>query len=411
MRGRRWLAGLIAAALMLGCCGAAEAPETAQNAAEATAETAVEEAAEVQRYAPEDITDEEVRGFVEALFAAAAGTTAEAETELRKELSEEEIALRNSANADYRAKTLPWLRAVFRPELTPEALRLEEELLLEEARLQTEAEAAETEAEAETEPKTEAEIEPEESYVPPCITPDSYEAFGQSETGLAYLALMQEMGGGDYERDLMLSWEICGMWLDQVDHRRLAQLNGDYRCWIYSPGTQIDYPVVQYKDNERYLKRMFNGRRNSAGTLFIDYRNLPDFQDPNTLIYGHHMRNDSMFGSLTDYGKQAYFEGHPFLLLMSESEISILQVFAGYTTDDRDHCYDIAISDEEDMKAFLKEAQRKSNFKAGVDVQLDDRLVTLSTCAYAFEDARYILIGRLISVWTAVQVGEILPEN
>jgi len=209
------------------------------------------------------------------------------------------------------------------------------------------------------------------------------------------------MGAEDMDACLALTKEICAQWMTEIDHEMLAEMNGDYRCWIYAPGTQIDYPVVQGEDNSRYLKRLFNGERNSAGTLFVDYRNLPDFQDPNTLIYGHHMRNDSMFGTLTDYAEQTYYEGHPIMLVMTPDEIFLLEIFAGYTTSDKDHCYDIAISDEEDMAAFIEEAVRKSDFVSGVQVQTTDRLVTLSTCAYAFEDARYILIGRIVPVWDA----------
>ena len=87
------------------------------------------------------------------------------------------------------------------------------------------------------------------------------------------------------------------------------------------------------------------------------------------------------------------------ILLIGENEIVLGEIFAGYTTSDKDHCYDIAISDTDDMRAFLTEAIQKSDFVSGVEPKTTDRLVTLSTCAYAFENARYIAIGRLIPVW------------
>ena len=89
------------------------------------------------------------------------------------------------------------------------------------------------------------------------------------------------------------------------------------------------------------------------------------------------------------------------MLMMSAEEIFLLEVFAGYTTSDKDHCYDIAISGEEDMAAFIREAERKSDFDSGVLVKTTDRLVTLSTCSYLFEDARYIVIGRIAAAWDA----------
>lgn len=325
-------------------------------------------------YAPADMTPEDIRAFVEAMFAAAVGTNVEHENELRMDITEEEVLERNAANADYRARTLPWLIAAFSPV--------------------TDVEPAETQT-----PEPTAAPTPEPDALPVYTVEDSFVAFAETEPGKAYLAQMESFGGTDPEMYLKITQEICGMWMAQVDHAKLMEMNEDYRCWIYAPDTQIDYPVVQCEDNSHYLKRMFNGERNSAGTLFIDYRNLPDFQDPNTLIYGHHMRNDSMFGTLTDYAEQAYYEGHPIMLMMTADEIFLLEIFAGYTTSDEDHCYDIAISDEEDMAAFIGEAVRKSDFVSGLQVPTTDRLVTLSTCAYAFEDARYILIGRIVMVW------------
>ena len=179
-----------------------------------------------------------------------------------------------------------------------------------------------------------------------------------------------------------------------------ARLRAGQRLWLYAPDTPIDYPVVKCRSNSYYLDRMFNRKQNPAGTLFIDMRNLPDFDDPNTLIYGHHMRDGSMFHSLTDYDAPGFYDAHPFMLAVSETEIYLIEVFAGYVTTSKDHCYDIAISDEQDMRAFVEEAQRKSDFASHVEIDCGaDRLVTLSTCAYNFENARYVVIGRLATMW------------
>lgn len=349
-------------------------------------------------YMPVDMSADEIREFVELLFAAATGTTVENEEAQRADMTEEALAARNAANAEYRAKTLPWLIAVLQPEpLTA---------------LEQSPDASET-AILPEQNETASEQNPDASDttlladdIPAYTAADGYAAFAQTETGEAYLARMAEMNAADMEKCLLLTREICGKWMSEVDHEALSQMNGDYVCWIYAPNSQIDYPVVQGEDNSHYLKLMFNGAHNSAGTLFIDYRNLPDFQDPNTLIYGHHMRNDSMFGALTDYAEQAYFEGHPFMLVTTRDEIFLLEIFAGYTTSKKDHCYDIAISDEDDMRIFVEEAMTKSDFESGAQIGTTDRLVTLSTCAYAFENARYIAIGRIVPVWDAACVEE-----
>ena len=298
--------------------------------------------------APEEpaMPAEEIMEFVALMFGAAAASGTEAMP---------------TDCADYRARTLPWLMAAFEGEGPVE--------------------------------------------VPlPTATPEP-EIEDETGKGAAYLALMQSMGGETMDECLQITRDTCEMWLMQVDHAMLTEMNPDYRFWLYAPDTQIDYPVVQGADNSAYLHRLFNGEPNAAGTLFIDYRNLPDFRDPNTLVYGHHMRNDSMFGALTDYADQTYFDAHPLMLIITPTEIALLEIFAGYTTDKRDHCYDIAISDDEDMLNFAVEAAEKSDFVSGVEIAPGDRLVTLSTCAYAFENARYILIGRLITL------REIPPED
>lgn len=358
----RIIAAILVFVLLSSCAAAAEIqPEAAEE--------------KLHIYMPANMEPEEHQAFVEMLFAAVVGTTAEDEKEIRSDMTKEAIEERNIDNAAYRARTLPWLIAAFRAEISSQVIN-------------------ETAA-----PEPVPEVTPSPEELPVYTTEDSYAAFSETKPGMDYLALLESLGGKDMEMCMLITQEICQAWMSQVDHAKLMEMNGDYRCWIYAPGTQIDYPIVQCGDNNHYLKRMFNGERNSAGTLFIDYRNLSDFQDPNTLIYGHHMRNDSMFGTLTDYAAQTYFEGHPIMLMMSPKEIFLLEIFAGYTTSDKDHCYDIAISDEEDMAAFIGEALRKSDFVSGVQVGTTDRLVTLSTCAYAFDDARYILIGRIVPVW------------
>ena len=311
-----------------------------------------------------------VHETVEALFAAAAGTTLEAETEARKALDKALWPERDALNAAHRAKTLPWLIEAFRPE--------EEPL-----------------------PGVTPTPAPTPALEPVWTLEDGYAAIAATEPGRAYLTLLAPYGAADAGSAMDVTREFCAAWLEEIDHEKLAEINGDYACWIYAAGTKIDYPVVQTENNTYYLDHLFSKARNAAGTLFIDYRNLPDFQDPNTLIYGHHMRNNTMLGSLTDYYDPGFFDAHPFMLLVTPKEIAVVQLFAAYVTDGDDHCYDMALSDEDDMRYFVERAKRKSDFDSGVEVDVYDRLVTLSTCAYVFDGARYVAIGRLEPVWQA----------
>ena len=112
------------------------------------------------------------------------------------------------------------------------------------------------------------------------------------------------------------------------------------------------------------------------------------------------MRDGSMFKAITYYEDQLWFDSHPYMLLISGREIAVLELFAGCTASKRDPCYEIALSDGDDLLALAAALREKSDFASGVEIRPGDRLVTLSTCAYAFEGARYIAVGRIRSAWT-----------
>ena len=313
------------------------------------------------------LPSEEVHAMVEALFTAAAGVTEREELALWKNLKTQSARDERSAeNAAYRARTLPWLMQAFAP-----GNRLSDGV--------------------------ESSV-PERAVFPALA--DSMETLRGNSQGQAYLALAASYGAADAEGCMAVTQAVVQRWLAEIDHEQLAGINGDYQFWLYGAGTPIDYPVVQCGNNSYYMDRMFNRKANKAGTLFVDYRNLPDFADPNTLIYGHHMRDSSMFHSLTDYESRGFYEAHPWMLAVRADEILLIEIFAGYVTDGRDHCYDIALSDETDMREFVAAVKEKSNFDTHVEIDCArDHLVTLSTCAYNFENARYVVIGRLVTMW------------
>lgn len=324
------------------------------------------------------LSSEEIHAVVEAMFLAAAGVKEREEISLWKTYrTEAEKDARRTENAAYRALTLPWLEAVFAPGSRSLSSAVQREQEAAELLLQENAEA---------EPKW----QPSESFA----------ALEGNVYGQAYLAQLAELGGEGAERCLAVSQAVMQRWLAEIDHDALRDTNRHYECWIYAPDSPIDYPVVQGNDNAYYLDRMFNRKENPSGTLFIDYRNLSDFRDPNTMIYGHHMRDGSMFHSLTEYDTEGYFDAHPFMVVISHDTIWLVEVFAGYITDSSDHCYDIAISGEKDMQRFTDAAIQKSYFDARLTIDVQkDHLVTLSTCAYNFDNARCVVIGRLNAVW------------
>lgn len=180
----------------------------------------------------------------------------------------------------------------------------------------------------------------------------------------------------------------------RVDFEALLQENTDIVAWIYCPDTPINYPVVQSEDNSYYLRRLVNGTWNSSGTLFLDYRNEDDFSDVNCVIYGHNMKNGSMFGTLTNYKNQEYYEQHPALYLLTPEYDYKVELLAGCTTPSDSAIYDIpalngTTADQVmDLLAF-------STFTAETDLKSEDHLLTLSTCSYEYGNARYVVTGVL----------------
>lgn len=178
-----------------------------------------------------------------------------------------------------------------------------------------------------------------------------------------------------------------------VDFDALSAINPDIVAWIYIEDTQINYPVVQGRDNQYYLKRLFDGKWNSAGCIFLDSRNEPDFSDRHSIIYGHHMKNGTMFYGLTEYKKQEFYEGHPTILLMTPEQNIRVEIFAGYVANVEDNAWEIAMDSDVEFENWLEEAKARSCFKSEVAPAVTDRIVTLSTCSYEFDNARFVLLG------------------
>ena len=142
-----------------------------------------------------------------------------------------------------------------------------------------------------------------------------------------------------------------------VDFAALQQENPDVVGWIYCPGTVIQYPVVQGEDNEHYLSRMIDGTYNSAGTIFLDCRCDGSFQSSNSILYGHNMQDDSMFGTLEYYEEQAYFAAHPVLYLLTPEVDYEVQLLAGLHVPLDDEIYETDWT-EWDLQDYWRQLHR-----------------------------------------------------
>lgn len=182
----------------------------------------------------------------------------------------------------------------------------------------------------------------------------------------------------------------------QVDFDGLWTVNPEVIAWIDIPALEISYPVVQGNDNFYYLSHLFTGEYNNNGSIFADYHNRVDFTDKNTIIYGHNMKNGSMFGTLDKYSDQTLYEQAPYFYIYVPEGIyqyHILSCYAGKTGSEG---YTYRFGDEADFLEFLETIQSYAGYKTDVEVTPDDRVVTLSTCVNTNRDYRYLVHGKLI---------------
>lgn len=179
-----------------------------------------------------------------------------------------------------------------------------------------------------------------------------------------------------------------------VDVAALRETYPDVVGWIYCPGTVVNYPIVKGKDNDYYLHRLMNGEYSLGGTLFMDYRNVGDFSDWNSIVYGHNMKNGSMLAVLTEYYEQEFYEKHPVWYLFTEACNYRIELVGGYTTPADSDTYSFPESAEA-RDVLVQKADRSSTFVSGIQVGENERLITFSTCVYDYDNARYVLVGVL----------------
>lgn len=192
-----------------------------------------------------------------------------------------------------------------------------------------------------------------------------------------------------------------------VDWKALKKVNPDVQGWLYQKGTVINYPVVQGTDNDTYLHTRFDKQWSGGGTLFVDCRMEKDFKDFNSIIYGHHMKDGSMFRSIRGYTKEdGYYDKHKTLELATPHGNYHLVVFSAFITKATDEDTYKMTYDEAEKQAYIDRAWERSELpitRDSVDVTKNDRLVTLSTCAYDYEEARYIVMCKMVP-WTKAEV-------
>jgi SrtB family sortase len=183
-----------------------------------------------------------------------------------------------------------------------------------------------------------------------------------------------------------------------LDDARELTGNDDITAYIYIHGTSINYVVLQGTDNSFYLSHDIFRNSNAAGSIFLDYLNSPDFTDPNTIIYGHNMRNDTMFSGLRDYvfgdSVESFFEEHPNVIIITDNEVLVYEIFSVFYTHIEFYFIQVDFADGE-FAEFVEELSSRSFYDTGVIATDEDNVLLLSTCTNFDRDTRIVIASRL----------------
>lgn len=186
-----------------------------------------------------------------------------------------------------------------------------------------------------------------------------------------------------------------------IQYDALWKQNNDLAGWLYIEGTKLDYPVMYTpEDPEYYLHRGFYRDYAASGCLFIGPGSTPE--GSHAVVYGHHMKNGTMFGSLDRYQKESYYRDHPvihFDTLTEEGSYEVLGVFYSRVYTDADEgvfrYYQYTdLAGEDAFNDYVRQVKAASLYDTGVEAVYGDRLLTLSTCSYHTENGRFVVVAR-----------------
>ena len=179
--------------------------------------------------------------------------------------------------------------------------------------------------------------------------------------------------------------------LASIDLEALREVNHEIVGWISIPDTQVSYPLLQATDNDYYLNHTWKKAYNSVGSIFLECKNASDLSDFNTIIYGHNMRNGSMFGGLKQYKDLDYWKEHPSVYIVDDSGVHRYDIFAAHEVGVRTITYGLGITDQDTKEKFIQFAQTGSVIETGEVPTVEDRVLTLSTCTGNGYDTRWVV--------------------
>lgn len=180
-----------------------------------------------------------------------------------------------------------------------------------------------------------------------------------------------------------------------VDFDKLRMMNTDTVGWIrFEQPEVINYPIVQTGDNDKYLYKTFQGYENTVGSIFVNCYNRSDFEDRNTIVYGHRMYNGTMFNKLGEYEDKSFWQKYPYFYIYKEDGTEMkYHIYSVGIINELSPIYNWVFEDDEEFQAFIDETKSSSFYDTGIEVDVDDKVVVLSTCTNVREEERLVVIG------------------
>ena len=187
-----------------------------------------------------------------------------------------------------------------------------------------------------------------------------------------------------------------------IDFDSLTAQYPDVYAWIRIPGTKVDYPIVQREgDNGYYLNHTIDGKKKTEGSIYTENYNNKDFGDANTVIYGHNMKNGSMFKTLHKYKDKQFLLDNSEIYIYQKDRVLKYKIFAAYIYDSRHLMLSFDFEDKNIFQNYLDNVLTKRNMSSNIDTTVEvtasDKIITLSTCNN--NDAqRYLVQAVLLSI-------------
>ena len=187
----------------------------------------------------------------------------------------------------------------------------------------------------------------------------------------------------------------------QVKVSELKEQYPNLVAWIRIDGTHIDYPVMQWTDNEHYLTYSYNGNKSKLGSIYLHKDADINKPSSNFIIYGHNITTGVMFNELLDYKKQSFYNDHKIIKFTTENkdaEYEIVSVFTTKIYRDNENVFKyykfINAANEAEYNDYISNVKRLSLYNTGVDAKYGDQLITLTTCEYSQKNGRIVIVAR-----------------